>query len=88
MAAYEVYIRRKTLKVLQSLRANYKKRIETKIDGLADEPRPPGSKKLATDEELYRVSVGDYRIIYSVDDGGKLVVVLIVAKRDKAYKHL
>lgn len=88
MAAYEVYIRRKALKTLQSLPATDKKRIETKIDNLTNEPRPPGSKKLTADEELFRIRVGDYRVVYSIDDEGKIIVILIVAKRDKAYKRL
>ncbi len=61
-------------------------RIETKIDGLARDPRPRGVKKLAGEEELYRLRVGDYRIIYQVRDRVLVVLVVNVGHRRDVYR--
>jgi mRNA interferase RelE/StbE len=64
-------------------------RIDRAILSLADEPTPPNSKHLAGDvANLYRLRVGDYRIIYQVD-GGKLVVLVVhVGHRKDVYRYL
>ena len=64
-------------------------RIDRAILSLADEPIPPKSKLLVGDvSNLYRLRVGDYRIIYQVD-GGKLVVVVIhIGHRKDVYRYL
>jgi len=56
-------------------------RLERAIDALAQEPRPRGSKKLRAQAPLWRLRVGDYRIVYSVFDRERLVKVLRVARR-------
>ena len=60
-------------------------RINRAIARLADEPRPFGSRKL-TSREGYRVRVGDYRILYSVDDATKIVVIYRVMSRGDVYR--
>jgi mRNA interferase RelE/StbE len=60
-------------------------RVDTAIQALADEPRPPASGKLSGRDE-YRVRVGDYRIVYAVDDEQMLVEVLRVAHRREVYR--
>lgn len=52
------------------------------------EPRPAGMVKLAGEEELYRVRVGDYRIIYTIQDDQLLVLVVTIAHRREAYRRL
>ncbi len=55
---------------------------------LAIDPRPPGSVKL-TDTELWRLRVGDLRIVYLIDDAADLVVVLKVARRaESTYRRV
>ena len=64
------------------------RRIAAKIDALRDNPRPPGVKKLTGGDKLYRLGVGSYRVIYSVD-GKKLVVLVIrVGHRKDVYRRL
>lgn len=60
-------------------------RIKARIDGLAHNPRPYGVKKLSGAESLYRVRVGDYRIIYEIQDKTLVVLVVKVAHRREAY---
>ena len=61
-------------------------RITAAIDILADEPRPKGCRKLAGSLHTYRIRVGDYRVIYSIDDGLREVVVQRVRHRKDAYQ--
>lgn len=59
---------------ISRLPAATQERIDKAIIGLAENPRPFGSKKL-TAREGYRVRIGDYRILYQVDDEAKLVTI-------------
>jgi mRNA interferase RelE/StbE len=58
-----------------------------RILGLADDPRPPGSEKLAGGEDRYRVRQGFYRIVYEIDDATRLVRVVKVGHRRDVYRH-
>lgn len=51
------------------------------------EPRPPGAKKLIGGGGEWRVRTGDYRIIYDIDDGVLVVLVLAVGHRREIYRH-
>lgn len=61
------------------------RRVSTKIIALQDDPRPFGIKKLEGIEG-YRLRVGDYRVIYTIDDKSKTVTVTLVAHRREAYR--
>ena len=67
------------------LHGRLRDRIAAAIDGLADDPRPRGSVKLAGRND-YRVRVGDYRIVYAVDDDERLVLVARIAHRREVYR--
>ncbi len=73
---YRIEFAPKARRQLQKLPGKIQTRLASAIEGLADSPRPPGVKKLAAKENLYRYRVGDYRIIYEIRD--KILVVLIV----------
>jgi mRNA interferase RelE/StbE len=60
-------------------------RVNTAITGLAENPRPHGTKKL-TAREGYMVRVGDYRILYQVDDEAKVVIIYRVMTRGDVYR--
>ena len=62
-------------------------RLGPRIDQLAENRQPRGSRKLEG-SDLYRIRVGDYRVIYSVDDDGRVVVVTRVRHRSRAYRGL
>lgn len=61
------------------------RRIVKHNSSLAEHPRPPGAIKL-TGEEGYRIRVGDYRILYRVDDAARIVFVYRVKHRREAYR--
>jgi len=74
--AYTVQLRPAAARALRKLAKVEQKRIGARIDTLAANPRPAGAKLLAGPEKLYRVRVGDYRIIYQIRDSVLLVLVV------------
>jgi mRNA interferase RelE/StbE len=61
-------------------------RIDRKILSLADSPRPSGCKKLKGYKDQWRIRVGDWRVIYLIDDRAKLVTITRVAHRREVYE--
>ncbi len=61
-------------------------RVRSALTGLADEPRPPGAKKLTGSKADWRLRVGDYRILYEVDDPAGTVMVWRITHRREAYR--
>jgi mRNA interferase RelE/StbE len=60
--------------------------VVEKIEALAIDPRPDGSKKLHATDEVWRVRVGPYRVLYRISDPELVVVVIRVAHRREAYR--
>lgn len=60
-------------------------RVEAKLIAFETNPRPIGCLKLADFDNVYRVRIGDLRILYSIDDKAKIVTVNKVAHRSEAY---
>jgi len=86
--SWQVIIHRKAERVLKRLDGDMLERIRQAIRGLASEPRPIGYKKLTGHENLYRIRVGDWRIIYAIEDKQLIVLVLEIAPRGGAYRNL
>ena len=84
--SYKVEILKGALKQLKKLSPEVQERIQAKIDELATEPRPNGVKKLKSQENTYRIRVGDYRILYDIFDDVLLVTVVEIGHRSKVYK--
>lgn len=86
--AYHVTIKASAAKEIEKLPRNLQPRILDRIALLAGTARPHGSTKLQAAGQLWRVRIGDYRIIYAIDDRRKLVDVRIVAHRREVYRDL
>ncbi len=71
---------------LRSLDRPVLRRIDAKIRTLAEDPRPHGVEKLAGEPEVYRVRVGDYRILYQIDDAVLIVLIVRVRHRREVYR--
>ena len=84
MANYKIEIKKSAAKEIAKLPRNILKRILTKIESLSSDPRPNGCKKLTADEK-YRVRVGNYRILYSIEDEILVIYVVKVSHRKKVY---
>jgi len=83
---YEIFIKPSAKKELEKSPTEIKNRLKEKIDYLAENPRPKGTRKIKGGQgDHYRVRVGDYRIIYSINDKEKSVVVFRVKHRGEVY---
>jgi mRNA interferase RelE/StbE len=84
---FRVEFTRPALKALADLPQKVQERIAPRIDALAVDPRPRGVEKLEGEDDLYRIRVGDYRVIYTIQDDRLIVVVVRVANRRDAYRR-
>jgi mRNA interferase RelE/StbE len=88
MASYKVVPKPSVEKDLRSLPKSTIVRVIKQIDELANEPFPRQAVKLQGGEELYRIRVGDYRVIYGVDRAAKLIIIHHVRHRREVYRKL
>ncbi len=82
--SYAVFVEVRADKELGKLPREAQERLDAAIDALAEDPRPPGSRKLSG-REGYRIRVGDYRVLYNVDDTERTVTVTRVGHRGSIY---
>jgi mRNA interferase RelE/StbE len=71
---------------LQRLPLKLARRILARIEALAQEPRPSGCKKLQGSSLLWRIRIGDYRVVYEVDDQPAMVNIVAARHRSDAYR--
>ncbi|MFP5327985.1 MAG: type II toxin-antitoxin system RelE family toxin [Acidimicrobiia bacterium] len=86
MNGYEVVVARCAVKTLASLPRSEQQRVRAAIDLLAAEPRPPGCIALEGEPGVYRVRVGDHRIVYEVHDQQLVIQVIRVGHRRDVYR--
>ena len=82
---YRVTLAASAKRELIALSANAIERILPKIRELANDPRPPGCKKLRGGRNLWRIRIGDYRVVYTVNDTTKTIDVTRIAHRREVY---
>lgn len=83
---YEIHLERAAERDLRRLLAEDFYRVVSHIKALADDPRPPGCRKITGSKSDWRIRVGDYRIIYEIDERAKMVRVMRVRHRREAYR--
>lgn len=86
MPNYSVEIKQSAQKELDALDRTLFTRLDRKILALSGNPRPAGCKKLKGYKDLWRIRVGDMRVVYVIDDSAKLVSVMRVAHRREIYE--
>jgi len=82
---YTVIFKPAVAKQLRRIDKKDQKKIVAAAENLAFDPRPRGYKKLVGGEGFYRIRIGDYRIIYEIEDDILIITVLRVADRRDAY---
>jgi mRNA interferase RelE/StbE len=87
MDKYKIEFTPAAVRQLRSLPVKVQLRIRTLVEELGSEPRPAGCRKLRGVEDVYRVRVGNYRILYQVHDDVLLVLIVSVRKRGDVYKR-
>ncbi|MGP8260389.1 MAG: type II toxin-antitoxin system RelE family toxin [Acidobacteriaceae bacterium] len=86
MAKYSVELKASTRKELEKLPAKMIERVFPKLEALGDEPRPVGCKKLKGGQQEWRIRVGDYRVVYTIDDAKLGVSVTRIRHRSEVYE--
>ena len=82
-----ILLRSSLVREIRSLSSRIRERVEGRIDGLGENPRPPDVKRLEGGEGRYRVRVGDWRVLHVVDDTARVVVVVKVGHRGGVYRR-
>ena len=85
---YHVVLRPAANHALGKLPREVQSRVMAKAQSLAGVPRPHGVKKLQGQLDLYRLAVGSYRIVYTIDDARRLITITIIADRKESYRWL
>lgn len=77
---------RDAVRTYRRLHGPLRDRIRAAVDGLASDPRPVGAVKLAGRDD-FRIRVGDYRIVYAIDDDDRIVLIARIAHRREVYRR-
>ena len=86
-STYRILISPRAARDLKKLGRTALKRIDKAILKLAVHPHPSGTRKIiANDIAQYRIRIGDYRILYDVDESAKTVVILRIGHRREIYR--
>lgn len=83
---YEVYLERRAERDLNRLSADDFQRVISHIKALANDPRPPGCRKLSGSANDWRIRVGAHRIVYEIRDDEQRVRVMLVKHRREVYR--
>ncbi len=83
---YEIQFAPAAVRDLKRIQGNPLRRITDAIETLADDPRPAGCAKLAGDDDFWRIRVGQYRVVYQIEDDRLIVLVVRVAHRRDVYR--
>lgn len=86
MAQYDIQFKASAAREFRKLAPEIKSCIREVVNALKTEPRPVGVKKLTGETHLYRIRVGDYRIVYEIDDTTQVLQVTRVRHRRDAYQ--
>jgi len=86
MASYRIEFAKGVRKDFKGIPRHDANRILEKIDSLSENPRPPESKKL-TNDESHRIRIGNYRVIYDIQDEVLIVLILKVGNRKDVYRR-
>ncbi len=82
---YKVTITRSAEKSLKNLDRQAKNRIVGQILSLADEPRPHGCRKVISEEGLWRIRIGDWRLGYEINDSNEEITIIRIDHRSSFY---
>jgi mRNA interferase RelE/StbE len=84
---YRIELRRKAQRSLDKLPKSDFTAIIEAVKNLAESPRPKGVEKIKS-AGLWRIRYGDYRIVYSIDDDNKIIIILRIGHRREIYRSL
>jgi len=88
MGSYKIFWKTSARKELKKIDKNKIKSILSAVEQLADDPFPPHHKKLIGTTHYYRIRVGDYRVVYSIEKGEMHIHIIRVRHRKNVYSNL
>ncbi|MCI0401689.1 MAG: type II toxin-antitoxin system RelE/ParE family toxin [Gammaproteobacteria bacterium] len=88
MASYRIEWKQSAQKELRQLPKDVLTRVIQAVAALADNPMPPSSRKLSGAEKIYRLRIGDYRVIYFVHAYVLVIEIVRVRHRRDVYRKL
>lgn len=86
MASYDICWKQSASKELRRLDRSMIPRVLSAVEALASDPQPSGCKKLQGAEHLWRIRIGEYRVIYSVDGTVLCIEIIKIGHRQSVYK--
>ena len=86
--SYRIEVKKSAAKALKNIPKADRKRIVDKIDSLAESPPSPDITKMKGNNPFHKVRVGDYRIVYEVQEDVLLILIVKVGHRKDIYKNL
>ena len=84
--AYRIEVTPRARKDLRTLSMRVRQIMADQIDALKNDPRPQGCKKLKGREDFYRIRVGDYRVVYQIEDKVLLILIVRIGDRKEIYE--
>jgi mRNA interferase RelE/StbE len=86
MASYSIEFSRTAERQLKKLRRDDQRSVAKAILALANDPRPPGSRKLTGYDDVFRIRVGRYRVLYSIAGRKLVIIILKIGHRKDVYR--
>ena len=85
---YRIEVKRSAVKALKKIPKPDRKRIADKIDSLSEEPPNPETTKMKGDNPFHRIRVGDYRIVYEIQNEVLVILIVKIGHRKDIYRNL
>jgi mRNA interferase RelE/StbE len=86
--SYKIEVKKSAAKALKKIPKADRKRIVDKIDSLAENPPSPETTKMKGNNPFHKIHVGDYRIIYEIQEAVLLILIVKVGHRKDIYRNL
>lgn len=86
MSRYEITFARSARRELEALETQLVARVWARIQALGDRPRPPGCRKVQGEDDVWRIRIGHYRVLYEINDVSRTVDIVAVRHRRDAYR--
>ena len=86
MSRYEITFARSARREVEALETQLVGRVWARIQALGGQPRPPGCRKVQGEEDVWRIRVGDYRVLYEIKDAARIIDIVAVRHRRDAYR--
>ena len=86
--SYRIEVKRSAAKALKKIPKADRKRITDKIDSLAEGPPNPDTTKMKGNNPFHKIRVGDYRIIYEIQEDVLLILVVKIGHRTNIYRNV